>query len=172
MCHFIRGREGGCRGTPHLSVNPMSYRIIWLLALAAGSSGCGPDYSQTADVERSVNVSGVLTYQGQPLEHYQVVLMPTDGRRVATGVTDAEGRFVMGTNKAGDGAPPGPSKVAVYFTGPPATDAPGNEQIIDDPSQLPQPKVKIPEKYGDPAQSGLTQDVPDSGLKDWKLELQ
>ena len=139
-----------------------------LVALAGAVVGCG---SEGAHIEKVVPVSGTLTYQGKPLEFYQVTFMPEDGRRPAIGITDAAGKFTMGTNDAKDGAPPGMNKIAVVWVGPPSKQAPGSETIIDDPSKLPKPKVKIPDKYNDPATSGLTQDVPASGLSDWKLDL-
>lgn len=133
-------------------------------------AGCGGGLN-TGDIEAVVPVSGTLTYQGKPLENYQVILMPEDGRRVATGVADASGKFTLGTNTAGDGAPPGPCKIAIQFAPPAAGGDEGNEVIIDDPSKLPKPKVKIPAKYTDPATSGLDQDIPSSGIEDLKLEL-
>ncbi len=39
----------------------------------------------------------------------------------------------MGTNKAGDGAPAGPCKIAVLFAPPESGEADWNEAIIDDP---------------------------------------
>lgn len=150
----------------------MLARIGVLLSISLGMvsfSGCGGGY-QTGEIEASVPVNGTLTFQGKPLESYQVVFMPDDGRRVATGVTDANGNFTLGTNKLGDGAPPGPCKVAIQFA-PPTVDGAGNEVIIDDPSKLPKPKIKIPAKYGNPETSGISQDVPKGGLKDLKIDL-
>ncbi len=146
--------------------NPLS-GLSWLLVFAF--SGCGGAY-QTGDIETVVPVNGTLTFQGKPLENYQVVFMPLDGRRVATGITDANGNFKLGTNDAGDGAPPGKCEVAVMFA-PPDTAQPGNEVIIDNPAKLPKPKVKIPAKYNDPKKSGITQEIPSDGLKDLKIEL-
>ncbi len=142
---------------------------IFSCLLLAAFVGCGGGY-QTGDIEAVVPVNGTLTFQGKPLENYQVVFMPLDGRRVATGITDGSGNFKMGTNTAGDGAPPGKCEVAVQFA-PPDTGEPGNEVIIDNPAKLPKPKVKIPAKYGDPKKSGITQEVPSDGLEDLKIDL-
>lgn len=156
-------------------MNRQVLRKLSLGLMACGSAicalGCGADYG-TSEVVDTVPVSGTLTYKGQPLEYYQVIFMPVEGTRVATGVTDAEGKFKLGTNDLGDGAPPGEAKIAITFVGPPSSVEPGTEQAIDDPSKLPKPKVKIPAKYADPATSGLTQTVPASGLTDVKLDLQ
>jgi hypothetical protein len=59
----------------------------------------------------------------------------------------------------------------VVWVGPPSATKAGAEVIVDDPSKLPKPKVKIPDKYNDPATSGITQDIPPSGMSDWKLDL-
>jgi hypothetical protein len=130
------------------------------------SAGC-----DSADIEKTVPVSGEVTYQGRPLEGYQVTFMPEGGRRPAVGVTDAAGKFILGTNDVGDGAPPGKSKVAFVWI-PPRSGEPGQETINDNPDKLPKPKVKIPAKYSDPEKSGIVQDVPSRGIKDLKYELQ
>lgn len=131
--------------------------------------GCG-DAPERTFVEDSVPVSGTLHYQGKPLAQYQVTVLPIDGRRVATGIADAEGNFVLGTNKAGDGAPPGKSKVAIVFA-PPAQGEPGDEKIIDNPALLPKPAIEIPKKYTNPETSELEIEIPAKGMKDWKIDL-
>jgi hypothetical protein len=45
------------------------------------------------------------------------------------------------------------------------------EAVIDDPSKLPKPKIRIPAKYNDPTTSELTQEVPWSGISDLKIDL-
>ena len=133
-------------------------------------TGCD-SYSRTAHIEKVVPASGIVTYQGKPLEGYRVVFMPTDGRRPASGVTDAQGRFVLGTNAANDGAPAGTHKVAFTWA-PPQTGEPGQESVIDTPGKMPKPKVKIPDKYNDPEKSDITYDVPGRGASDIKFDLQ
>jgi hypothetical protein len=132
--------------------------------------GCG-GYSHSAHIEKVAPVSGTVTYQGKPLDGYRVVFMPTDGRRPASGVTDADGRFVLGTNTANDGAPPGPSKVSFAWE-PPRSGEPGQETINDAPDKLPKPRIKVPDKYNDPEKSGITYDVPARGARDVKFDLQ
>jgi hypothetical protein len=134
-------------------------------------TGCDR-YSRTANVEKVVPAAGTLTFQGKPLEGYQVTLLPTDGRRPATGITDNAGRFTLGTNSIGDGAAPGLHKVAIVWSPPRPASEIGQETINDDPSKLPKPKVKIPTKYSDPEKSGIVQDVPRGGIKDLKFDLQ
>jgi hypothetical protein len=146
-----------------------SLRCVSALGLGTLLVGCS-SYS-SADIEKAVPVSGTVTYQGRPLEGYRVTFMPDGGRRPAVGVTDAAGKFTMGTNDAGDGAPPGLSKVAFVWV-PPSTGQPGQETITDNPANLPKPKIKLPDKYGDPEKSGITQEVPKRGIKDLKFDLQ
>ena len=148
-----------------------SHLCVVVPLMLVGLSGCGKAPGPKAVVEKVVPVAGTLTYKGQPLEYFQVTFLPVDGRRPAIGVTDAAGKFKLGTNKAGDGAPPGASKVAIVFVGPPSNDPPGQEKQIEDPALLPQPKIKIPDKYNNPETSGLTQDIPKSGLPNLKIDL-
>jgi hypothetical protein len=142
---------------------------LTVLSLIAGLSGCGSNEIKPT-LEKVVPVSGTLTYQGKPLENYQVSFIPTDGRRAAVGITDVAGRFTLGTNDIGDGAPPGKHKVSVTFA-PPSPDDSATSSPVDDPELLPKPKVAIPKKYGNPETSGLQQEVPSGGLTDLKLDL-
>ena len=144
-------------------------RLVVVLLLVTGM-GCGSGNTVKPTLEKVVPVSGTLTYQGKPLENYQVSFLPDDGRRAAVGITDASGKFTLGTNDLGDGAPPGKHKVTVTFA-PPTTDDGATASPIDDPSLLPKPKVVIPSNYGDPLKTDLFQEVPSSGLTDLKLEL-
>lgn len=145
-----------------------SCRLVGLL-VAAFSCGCG---SSGAPVEKAVPVSGLLTFQGQPLGGYRVTLVPEDGRRAASGVTDEAGKFVLSTNQAGDGAPPGRCKVSVAWEGPPQQDAGGLDQPVEDPRLLPKQPVPLPAKFANPEESGVVVEIPSSGIEDLKIELQ
>ena len=128
---------------------------------------CAPS-QPTGDVMKTVSASGKLTLNGAPLEFYQVMFFPTGGRPAA-GITDAEGKFVLGTNEADDGAMVGSHKVAVNWVGPPSTDP--NEGVMEF-SSPPPPTVEIDPKYTNPETSGLVVEVPDSGSEELKVELQ
>lgn len=147
-------------------------RLVVAMSCAALFVGCESSTGPKATVEAVVPVSGTLTYKGEPLENHQISFLPSDGRRPAIGTTDATGRFTMGTNRAGDGAPPGTHKVTVVWSPPTPPDGAGQETVIDDPTLLPKPKVQIPAKYSSPESSGLTQEVPAGGLKDLRIDLQ
>jgi len=131
---------------------------------------CGCN-SESAHIERVTSVSGTLTFQGKPLEFFQVTFLPEDGRRPAVGITDASGKFKLGTNEPEDGAPPGLNKIAIVWVGPPSTIQAGMETTIDDPAKLPKPKIRIPAKYNNPETSSLKEDVPAGGLSDLKIDL-
>ena len=147
--------------------------LAWMIAAVALTmlAGCGGSLP-VADIEKVTPVSGTLTYQGKPLPDYRVTFLPIDGKRAATGVSDAQGKFTMGTNDAGDGAPPGKHQVAFVWVPPNSAGEAGQEAIIDDPSKLPKPSIKIPAKYADPETSGQTVEIPPRGLTDLKFDLQ
>ena len=138
--------------------------VVSLLAGCGGTGGPG-----RAPLEKDVvPVNGTLTYQGQPLESFQIAFHPRDGKKPGTGVTDASGNFKLGTNNIADGCPAGSCRVSVAFVAP-ANDGMG--EIVDDPRKLPKPKVNVPAKYASPDTSEIMVDVPNSGLKDYKLDL-
>jgi hypothetical protein len=132
--------------------------------VACGLWGCGePAPSQLA--EETVPAAGVVTYKGQALENYRVSFV-AEGRRAASAISDAQGKFVLGTDAPGDGAPAGQHKVAVAYVGP---------QILEgdaaDAPPPPPPKVKIPVKFGNIETSGVTVTIPAEGSQDLKVEL-
>ena len=83
--------------------------IVWLPAvvLALALAGCGSDRPQT------IRVSGTVTLDGSPVEGATVGFTPAGGGRLATGTTDASGKFTLTTFEDGDGAVPGTHTVTV-----------------------------------------------------------
>jgi len=146
-------------------VNPIFRWIavcFFLLAIGLVGNGC----SHGSNVEHSVAARGVLTHKGQPLANYSVTLQPMEGERGATGETDEQGHFVLGTNSQGDGASPGKHRVGIAYLGPPASRPDGQNNFT-----APQPKVKLATKYATPETSGLSVEVPPSGSSDLKIEV-
>jgi hypothetical protein len=132
-------------------------------------AGCDDD-APKLEVIDVAPVAGVLTHQGEPLQQHEVIFYPDDGRRAAVGLTDEEGRFSLGTNKPGDGAPPGMHKVSVKFL-PVTPDDLAHLPPGESAGYLRKPTIKISSKFSNPKTSGLTQEVPAEGLHDLKLDL-
>ncbi len=80
--------------------------LAWVILTAF--AGCGSNRPET------VAVAGRVTLAGQPAAECRVTFHPLDGRRVAFGLTDAEGRYVLRTFESGDGAMPGEHRVTIY----------------------------------------------------------
>ncbi|MGE3775841.1 MAG: hypothetical protein AB7F89_01550, partial [Pirellulaceae bacterium] len=81
--------------------------VLCVVLLVA--SGCGGT--------KNVPVSGSIVYKGKPVADSTVMFTPSasgaDGAKVATGRTDAQGKFTLGTEAPGDGATPGEYTVSV-----------------------------------------------------------
>jgi hypothetical protein len=129
-----------------------------MLVCAAGCSG--------AYVEKVVPASGTLTYQGKALEGYKITVFSSGDRQSATAVSQADGKFVLGCNVPGDGAPTGTHRVSVVFVSEVAEGEPGKEVF-----KTLTPKIKVPKKFEQPETSGLELTIPDGGSSDLKLDL-
>jgi len=81
--------------------------LVFGMFLLATAAGCGPSRPGLLPAE------GVVTLDGKPLAEASVVFQPAAGGRPATGVTDADGRFKVGTFRPRDGALPGTHVVTV-----------------------------------------------------------
>ena len=149
--------------------------------------GCGGEQGQVPVAP----TSGVVTYQGQPVEDAEVVFVPEGISRIASGRTNSKGEFSMTTYDTGDGAVVASNKVVVAKqlsqshseTGTPkigtdeATgkqamadyqkimiDAPRNAKVKTSPSSIPQ-------KYSDPAKTPLKFSVVKGEKNHFKIEL-
>ena len=124
--------------------------VLWLFV-----AGC--TQSET------VPVTGTVRLHGKPADKAEVMFNPKQGR-LATGVTDAEGRFTLSTATAGDGAMPGEYVItlAEYYPPekPPAL-PPGGGLL---PS-------RFPSKYADPSQSPLTATVERGKENDFQFDV-
>jgi hypothetical protein len=167
-----------------------TYRLI----LAAGGllflAGCGGSTFPS--------VTGTVTLDGQPLDGAVVVFSPDGGAgggQVATGVTDSDGSFKMGTLKLGDGVRPGKYHVTITKTAEPIEPTPyfgdvmakkfaaksGDErkdtkEIGKDVKQMQAEQQTATKKrrptpgvYQDPVKTPLTADVP--AQREYKFEL-
>ena len=141
------------------------------LLLTICFTGCSGQVGPVGEVIEVVPASGTVTFQGKPLVGFQVTFMPVSGNRPSMGISDATGKFALGTNATGDGAVVGANKVAVVWSPPELADD-TTASAIDDPSKMPKPPVVIPAKYHNPETSGLTAEVPEGGTDTLTIELQ
>ena len=125
-----------------------------LLCALLGAAGCGPSLPET------VPVRGKVTWKGRPLGDGTVVFQPQPGQiaeglpeRPATGYLRPDGTFELTTFRAGDGAVPGVYGVAIHSY----LSEPAASEDDEHPSEY---VWRIPPRYGDPSQTGLTVEVP------------
>ena len=118
---------------------------------------------------------GKVTYNGQPVSGASVTFMPTEqGGQVASGVTDAEGKFALNTlgNK---GAAPGKYQVGIVKAssqGDTSKLTPEDMKKMADTGKTMQAKPEIPPKYAGPQTSGLQATVTtDASKNDFPFEL-
>lgn len=156
-------------------VTPLTqpFRLVLTLTVfgslsAAALTGCGGTSSGT------LPISGKVTYQGKAVPNLRVSFSSKSGTRPADGVTDAEGKYKLGTFMAGDGALPGDYLVAIQTAGTDSTKPPSVE--ITDASEYDVPKVDptkpgIPAKYAAPSSSGLKAVITVGGPKEFNFDL-
>jgi hypothetical protein len=89
------------------------YRMLFVLALAAGAAGCG---QRTLDLQKTYPVSGKLTMKGEPVAFAIIYLNPREGMGAkGTGYTGADGTYSVRTFSSSemDGAVPGEYEVEI-----------------------------------------------------------
>jgi hypothetical protein len=94
--------------------------LLTLLAVAGCSFNSGPALAPAG---------GVVRYKGQPIKDIAVVFHAEKGM-MASGITDAEGRFRLSTMQPGDGATLGEQKVTFAYKDP-------TENVNPPPSPIP-----------------------------------
>jgi len=144
-----------------------------VLSAALLFAGCGGGGPKAPDFYAA---KGVVTFEGSPLPDANVTFKPDSGP-VAFGTTDANGEFTLRTGTS-NGAVAGNHKVSVVV--PVAGDTAMVNPTPDDLAKMsmnPQPaaaapKSPIPERYGKPDTSGLTQTVEtDTSKNVFTIEL-
>lgn len=91
------------------SVMTRIWSLLWITACAIAVSGCANDgYKELGLVE----VTGVVTLDGQPLPGAQVGFEGED-KRVATGTTDASGKYSLMYDSNTPGVMPGAKVVRI-----------------------------------------------------------
>ena len=136
--------------------------VVAFSALSVAVLGCGP----SVNVERVAPASGVLTFKGKALDGYKVTFNPGENRRAATAITDANGKFKLGTNKEGDGAAVGKHRVAISFISEQVTGEAGKEVF-----KTLTPKQKISKDYENASTSGIEIEIPSAGNNQIEITL-
>ncbi|MDA7503729.1 carboxypeptidase-like regulatory domain-containing protein [Planctomicrobium sp.] len=143
--------------------------ILGLVATSGMLMGCSGDKSP--DRPATTPTTGVVTYNGDPVEGATVTFKPGADGKAAFGKTDGEGKFALTTFEGGDGAIPGSYTVAVTKMEVMESNAVSMDDPNYDPTiEEPEPKSLLPAKYADAANSGLTATVG-TEPGDVKLEL-
>ena len=150
------------------------FGLACLVALLGGCGEGGPTLYPAG---------GTVTYKGKALDGATVTFRCDEANTVATGKTDAQGRFELSTYKSGEGAVAGKHAVTVSKvkasaqSGPAPGEMPKDEKSMDDimagglPPELKPPESEIPEKYADVAQPSFEFTVSPEAANDFKIEL-
>lgn len=128
----------------------MTGSLLLTLLIAVGCGG------KQEDLPDTVAVSGMVTYKGAPVPEATIMLYPVQGRKPASGRTDADGKFTLTTFNKDDGALPGEHQVTV--------------NAFQSTPEGVSMKSSIPIKYSNPSSSPLKVTVAE-GDADLKLEL-
>ena len=147
-------------------------------------TGCGG-----GDRPALAKLSGIVTLEGVPVSGATISLVPVDGGRVGTAVTDDSGRYTISTypGDANDGAIVGKHKVgilkiggegALMLTQEETTDinnelAPASGEVDGVTEAAKEPKIEylVPKRYVNPNESNLTVEVPAAGNENANFEL-
>lgn len=144
--------------------------VVVCLAWCAAMTGCMKSTDKWAkNRPQTVKASGVVMFNGEPLDEATVTLQPVSGAHAAFAQTDLEGRFALTTFDPGDGAVAGEYQVSVAKTEldyqPDPIDPDANPPIYQAERSL------VPEKYTSPPTSGLNVTIPASGNANIELVL-
>ncbi len=157
--------------------------LALVCALTVALVGCGS--SGGGSRSGLVKASGILTYNGQPVDGATLDFRPMDEsvqNGVAAGFTDEKGMFSLMTDRPGDGALPGKYRVSVkkqvemidgmtrdeYVK---ANDKEGNGEVSFDKNKL-KTEDLLPAKYNDPLNSPLEVEIPSGGIKNLEIKLE
>ncbi len=132
---------------------PRTLCLLIVLLIGMLAVGCGSDTSKPAAV------SGRVTYKGKPVPKANVSFTPVEGTsRAASGLSDSNGYFTLGTFSTNDGALIGKYRVSIIARGPDRQPKAG-ESMSGMPGEMMPGDPVIPTKYFAPDSSGLTFEV-------------
>ncbi|MDR1382513.1 MAG: hypothetical protein LBJ67_01500 [Planctomycetaceae bacterium] len=141
------------------------YQAILLCFCCVGMVSCKQD-----GIKGLVPCSGVVLKNGQSVEEVSITFIPIDATsesKTANGRTNVNGQFTATTQKW-NGILPGKYKITLTKRIPQVN--PGQESVPE--SYRTVTHVEQMGKYAKADQSGLTIEIPKSGDKDLKIEIQ
>lgn len=144
------------------------------LAVCVLLIGCSGGKKEDPNRPARSPVSGKVTLQGAPVERATVTLRPVNGNHSALALTDAAGRYVLGTFDKADGVVPGEYEVTITKLAPGTG---GSQPAPDDPNYNPNvkpepPQHQLPEKYADPKTSNLKASISTAPNNSLDFDLQ
>ncbi|WP_417392005.1 carboxypeptidase regulatory-like domain-containing protein [Gimesia sp.] len=158
--------------SPENKLPPVSAAVVLFLSIFF-LQGCG---GAEDDRPQRTAVSGVITFDGEPVEGASITFRPVDeSGQTANGRTDEQGVFQMGTFEGTDGVVAGDYTVMIS-----KLESQEVAEVLpeDDPNYDPNPKPQpppenlLPEKYSKADTSGLTVTVSEGKeISDLKFEL-
>lgn len=148
------------------------------LTLILSISGCGGDDG----LPRTVNASGIVTLDGEPIDGASIVFAEASGTYSAQGLSDANGRFSLNAFESKTGAVPGSYKVTVSktVTVEKSVNQKAMKALAEDAEHAASGGAEnanvswvndLPQKYAGFTTSGLEAVVPEEGTDDLKIEL-
>ncbi len=148
-----------------LMLSSLFSKTALLAIFALSLPGCGGGVTVSL-----VPVSGVITLDGKPLSNAKIVFMPqasADKKKApvedSSGMSDAEGKFVLQGLKGNPGAVPGTHKVVVSKM----VTKDGKDVVpstTEDPAlALGNSRELLVPQYSNPLESTLTATVPEKG---------
>ena len=158
----------------HHTFNTMRKNLLLfiVISLSVSLTGCG------GGTIRTVNVTGTVTFNGEPLSGAQVNFSPTtsdEGARPAFGLTDADGKYRLSVigGAVNAGTTPGEYQVSISrMVGTGIIAEPDGGPTTSGPSVfVPPPQSLIPIRYGDPTTSELTATVEARGNNVFNFDL-
>lgn len=121
-------------------------KVVMLLLGSMFWAGCSR--GKDPDLPETVAATGVVMYQGKPVSDATIMFYPVQGRKPASGKSDAAGKFTLTTFSKNDGVIPGEHKVTV--------------NAYESTPQGVSMKSSIPEKYANPNSSPLKMTVSET----------
>lgn len=148
----------------------LRYLILFFGTCALTLAGCGGDGRPSL-----VPVEGTITLNGETLAEAQIGFLPVDQgdyKRPSNAISDASGKFRIGTYGKDDGIPVGKYKVTVtkveMMGEPPEGFNPEDPAASSRPTKQ---KRIVPIEYSDPNESGITVEVTSEGLQPATIDI-